>query len=404
MTGPASAPAASAAYVPVVRVPDSASPRRPRPAADRSRRERDREFGTSTVGSASRQRLLWVEDEPKLMAPITAYLTEQGFDIQFATSGETGLRMAASGTYAAILLDLKLPDIDGIEMLQRLRSAGIGTPVIVITGLDLIESAGRAVRYGAADIKAKPLRGADLLQTIRSVLAYVSRERPPARLFREPVGEGSSPSVGRIIGQLTRITDVTETRDIKSWPETGSALRKDLARAAADPQLTLVEFSAVADGLRLLSSDERPWPRLALQHTLDRIDAASRCDWRRADERARRFVIKLIAAGKACLQLSEKAVAKELGVHRDALSTVIRREFRLSIPQLRRLIVMRRAVQMLAVTDEQVAQIAYAVGYEHPSAFNHSFASLFGVSPRKYRGLIGAETQNERPPLPRDQD
>jgi DNA-binding response OmpR family regulator len=340
--------------------------------------------------------VLWVEDEPKLMAPIAAYLSEQGIDIHFATSGEAGLRMAASGAYAAILLDLKLPDIDGIELLQRLRSAGIGTPVIVITGLDLTESAARAVRYGAADIKSKPLRGTDLLQTIRSVLASVGRERPSAVLFREPVGEGSSASVGRIIGQLSRMMAVPETRDINVWRKTRNALKKDLARAAADPELTLVEFSAVAEGLRLISSDERPWPRLALQHALDRLDAASQCDWRRVDERARRLVVRLIAAGKGCVHLDEDAVAKELGVDRDALSMVIRREFGLSLPQLRRLIVMRRAVQLLAASDEQVAQIAYAVGYEHPSAFNHGFANLFGVSPGNYRRLIGAQAQNER--------
>jgi AraC-like DNA-binding protein len=73
----------------------------------------------------------------------------------------------------------------------------------------------------------------------------------------------------------------------------------------------------------------------------------------------------------------------------DILSRVPRDAFGLSIRQLRRAVIMRRAVQMLAASDEQVAQIAYAVGYEHPSAFNHSFASFFGVSPNSCRQLIG---------------
>jgi AraC-like DNA-binding protein len=51
---------------------------------------------------------------------------------------------------------------------------------------------------------------------------------------------------------------------------------------------------------------------------------------------------------------------------------------------------MRRAIQMLAASDEQISQIAYAVGYEHASAFNHSFGTLFGISPRVYRRLIAA--------------
>jgi DNA-binding response OmpR family regulator/AraC-like DNA-binding protein len=368
-------------------LPHSLSPRRLGAIGDSLRR--DQESRTSTADFTNRQRLLWVDDEPALMAPLAAYLTEQGFDVEFAASGAAGLSMAVSGTYAAILLDVKLPDIDGIELIQQLHSAGVDTPVIVITGLGSTESAIRAGRCGAADMKLKPLRGSDLLQTIRSVLANVTHARRPTTLFREPVGEGPSTSVRSIILHLSEMTDVTETRGINTWPEVRSALRKALAQAVPDPELTLLEFCAVAEGLRLISSDVRLWPRLELQHTLNRLEASSRCDWRRLDARARRLLLNLVGAGKACLHLNEDALARELGLDPDILSSLPRVAFGLSIRQLRRVIIMRRAVQMLAASDEQVAQIAYAVGYEHPSAFNHSFASFFGLSPRSCRRLNG---------------
>jgi PleD family two-component response regulator len=111
--------------LPFVPLPDSLSPRRPRADGDSSRRQRNRKSDSSAVDSGRKQRLLWIEDQPPLMAPLAGYLTEQGFDVEFAPSGDAGLRMAAAAVYAIILLDLKLPDIDGIEFLQRLRSAGI---------------------------------------------------------------------------------------------------------------------------------------------------------------------------------------------------------------------------------------------------------------------------------------
>ena len=382
MTGQASAPAARSAAPQPVSVPAVAAPRRtdgPEPTP--------RSPASASADSALRTRLLWIEDQPELMAALAAYVVGEGFDVEFATTGMAGLRAASSAAYDIILLDLKLPDAWGIDVLKTIRSAGVRTPVVIITGHWSIESALEAGRARAAGFKSKPLRAADLLQTIRSVIDSSKREET-ARLFRESPGGGPSASLDGIIGHLSEITSVTEPRDINAWLEARNGLRKDLAHALGSP-LTLVEFSAATEALRLISSEQHSWPRLLLRHILDRLDAGPGPDWKSVDETVRRLVMRLITAGKACLHLSDDAVAQGLGVEREVLSTQLRREFGLSIHQLRCVIVMRRAVQMLAITDEQVAQIAYAVGYDHPSAFNHGFANLFGVSPREYRRLIG---------------
>jgi DNA-binding response OmpR family regulator/AraC-like DNA-binding protein len=390
MTGPASAPAATsiiAAPQPVFFPTAVAAPRRtdvgkPTP----------RSPGSASTDAASRGRLLWIDDQPELMAALAAYLIREGLDVEFAPTGAAGFRMASSAVYDIILLDLKLPDELGMDVLKRIRSADIRTPVIVISAYGSIESALEAGRAGAAGFKSKPLRAADLLHTIRSVIDSSKREEP-ARLFREAQGEGPAASVRQIIGHLSEITSLSDSRDVNGWSEVRDTLRKDLARAIADPHLTLVEFSAVTEALRLVSSEQHPWPRLALGHFLDRLEAGPGPDWKSVDETVRRLVMRLIAAGKTCLHLSEDAVAQELGVDREILSTLLRRELGLSVPQLRRVIVMRRAVRMLAITDEQVAQIAYATGFEHPSAFNRGFASLFGISPRTFRRLMGARSR-----------
>lgn len=391
MTGPASAPAATSISAasqpdsfPVTFAAVAAAPRRTDAGKPASRSR-----GSASTNAAPRKRVLWIEDQPEHMAPLAAHLAREGFDVEFATSGAEGLRLASSLAYGVILLDLKLRDAPGMDVLRAIRSAGITTPVIVITGHGSIDSALEAGRAGAAGFKSKPLRAADLLQTIRTVIRSPEREEPTG-LFRQSQGEGPSASVRRITGHLSHITGVIESRAINAWPNVRDALRKDVARALADPHLTLVEFLAVTEALRLICSEQHPWPRLALRHILDRLEAGPGPDWMSVDETIRRLVMSLVAAGKTCLHLNEDAITQGLGVDPEVLSTLLRRELGLSTSQLRRVIVMRRAVQMLAATDEQVAQIAYAIGFEHPSALNHGFANLFGLSPRTFRGLIGA--------------
>ena len=386
MTGPASAPAATSIIATPQPVSFPTAVAAPRPTGIGKPTPKSR--GSASTDAPPRRRLLWIEDQPELMAALAAFLIRDGFDVEFASTGAAGFRMASSAAYGIILLDLKLPDELGMDVLKRIRSADIKTPVIVISGYGSIEAALEAGQAGAAGFKSKPLRAADLLHTIRSVIDSSKREEP-AQLFREAQGEGPAASVRHLIGHLSEIISLSDSRDVNGWSEVRDTLRKDLARVVADPHLTLVEFSAVTDALRLISSEQHPWPRLALGHFLDRLEAGPGPDWKSVDETVRRLVMRLIATGKTCLHLSEDAVVHELGVDREILSTLLRRELGLSITQLRRVIVMRRAVQMLAVSDEQVAQIAYAVGYEHPSAFNHGFASLFGLSPRTYRRLLG---------------
>ena len=134
-------------------------------------------------------------------------------------------------------------------------------------------------------------------------------------------------------------------------------------------------------------------PYFLIHLLIDLFDAASSRDWRRIHETVPRLVTLLTGSVKACLHMDEHVVARELGVVRDDLSTRVRQELGLSVAQLRHVILMRRAVQMLAATNEQVAQIAYAIGFEHPSPFNRGFAKLFGVSPRAFRKIVRARSR-----------
>jgi DNA-binding response OmpR family regulator/AraC-like DNA-binding protein len=383
MIGPRSAPKVA------VLLPRPAIP----PPAIGSSRRQDRAnsepqvIAPSSTDLTDRRRLLWIEDQPQFVAAVAAYLGAKGLDVEFAMTGEAGFCMANSAAYDLILLDLKLTDCNGIDLLRRIRSAGVRTPVIVITGYGSMESALEAGRAGADSFKSKPLRAADLVLTIRSVIDS-SKLEEPVGLFRESRGDSPSDSVRRILAHLTAVMSKPAAFGTNGWPKAQNDLRNELARVAADPSLTLLEFDAIIEALRSISSTQVHWARLALQHQFKRLDTVSHHDWARVTNTVQRFVVALVAAGTAGLHLNEENALRALGVDRDLLSTLLRRDLGLSVLQLRRLIVMRRALQMLAASDEQVAQIAYAVGYEHPSGFNHSFGTYLGLSPKEYRKLL----------------
>jgi DNA-binding response OmpR family regulator/AraC-like DNA-binding protein len=328
------------------------------------------------------------------MAPVASYLASQGFDVDFATTGEAGVRKAAFGTFEIILLDFKLPDVSGIQVLRRLRSVSIRTPVIVITGYGTIESTVDAMRLGAVDVKSKPFRAADLLQSIRSVIDLSKPKPLVVQLFREPGGEGPSNTVAEIVTNLTG--DVASARmSLDDWSRFRAAFLARLAQAVADPEVTLLEFSALTEILRLILANE-DWPPdhvINIRRLVDKLVTASRCDWIRVPEMVRRIIERVIG-DQASWRVTEAAVARELGLDSTAPSHLVTREVGLSFRQLRQVVVVRRAVQILAVSDEHVAQIAYAVGYDHPSGFDRTFTRMLGTSPRGYRQLVGRLPQH----------
>jgi two-component system repressor protein LuxO len=101
--------------------------------------------------------ILLVEDAPSLAELYRAYLTQEcGYAVAAAASGRDALESAARNPPDAVLLDLRLPDMHGLELLDRLRERGMKAPVIVITGDGSIGVAVEAMRRGARDFLVKP--------------------------------------------------------------------------------------------------------------------------------------------------------------------------------------------------------------------------------------------------------
>ncbi|MFN3883699.1 MAG: response regulator transcription factor [Rhodocyclaceae bacterium] len=120
-------------------------------------------------------KLLVIEDDPDLAANLVDHLSQRGHFVDAAADGKTGLHLAATENFDAIVLDLILPALDGLELLRRLREdVGRATPVLVLSARDTVEDRIAGLTAGADDYLVKPFALAEL--EVR-LLALVRRAR-----------------------------------------------------------------------------------------------------------------------------------------------------------------------------------------------------------------------------------
>ena len=114
-------------------------------------------------------RVLVVEDEAKLADLLRRGLTAHGLAVDIAATGEDALWMAPGTAYQVIILDLMLPDVDGVEVCRRLRGAGVHTPVLMLTALGGLADRVAGLDSGADDYLGKPFALAELMARIRAL-------------------------------------------------------------------------------------------------------------------------------------------------------------------------------------------------------------------------------------------
>jgi two-component system, OmpR family, response regulator len=119
-------------------------------------------------------RLLIVEDEPTLGQQLRNALEGAGYAVDLATDGEEGLYLGSNEQYDAIILDLGLPEIDGLTVLDRWRKEGKTTPVLVLTARDSWSDKVAGLDAGADDYVAKPFQTEELIARLRALIRRAS--------------------------------------------------------------------------------------------------------------------------------------------------------------------------------------------------------------------------------------
>jgi len=135
---------------------------------------------------SSAMHLLVIEDDPTLGKALQRGLTEAGHPCELVRRGQRGLDEAQTQQYDAIVLDLLLPDLPGLDVMRRLRQAGVRTPVLMLTALGSVENRVGGLNAGADDYLVKPFAFPELLARLEAICRRAN-DRPATVLKVGPL-------------------------------------------------------------------------------------------------------------------------------------------------------------------------------------------------------------------------
>ncbi|HEY0876570.1 MAG TPA: sigma-54 dependent transcriptional regulator [Vicinamibacterales bacterium] len=158
--------------------------------------------------------ILVIDDEPRLREALTLVLNAHGHNVKAADSGELGEQLFAQGSYDVVVLDLRLPGIDGLQTLERLRRHDPGVVTVFLTAHGSVKSAVEAMRAGGYDYLTKPFDNDELLLVINRALQQRELGQRVRSLQLEVEGRaafpgiiGRSHAIGRALALLAKVAE-----------------------------------------------------------------------------------------------------------------------------------------------------------------------------------------------------
>lgn len=302
--------------------------------------------------------VLWIDDEVHVADPAVRLLEFAGYMVECAATGAVGFDLLSTGHYFVIVLDLRLPDLDGLDLIERF-SPGTLPPIVVVTGYGDPAACARAMHLGVYDFRSKPIWGEELV----SIIQRTACDKVP-RLLGEVVERSAPPALvlpnrrdkRRVVVQDVSISDAVAficdpSSDIPMFMTASRHLRRLMIQGlkAAEMQVSsmaLAENSAVAAAISRLQASE------------SRV---------------------------GCVNYGD--IAASVGLPRHRLTRLLKTHTSFTFREWRWGATMQHVVERLVTGNEHVRQIGYAVGYKHATQLNRDFKRCFGLSPRAFRSL-----------------
>jgi two-component system OmpR family response regulator len=127
-------------------------------------------------------RVLMVEDDPVIADFVAKGLTEAGYVVDVAPDGERGVDMALGGPYDAAIVDVMLPRLDGLALIDRIRARGVRTPVLILSARRSVDDRVKGLQAGGDDYLTKPFAFAELLARLQALIRRSTGQTEPTRL------------------------------------------------------------------------------------------------------------------------------------------------------------------------------------------------------------------------------
>lgn len=205
-------------------------------------------------------RILVIDDETAIREAIRMTLEFEGYKVDEARSGQEGIEMAGRNDYDTILLDIKMPVLDGMEVLDNFRRMNLRSPVVMVSGHGDIHTAVECTKRGAFEFLEKPLNRDRLLLVVRNAIRQRSLEEENVE-FKEKVEKqyeivGESPPVRDLRAQIERAAPTRATVLIQGESGTGKELvARQIHKLSARASMPFIQVNCAAIPDELIESE-----------------------------------------------------------------------------------------------------------------------------------------------------
>jgi DNA-binding NtrC family response regulator len=204
-------------------------------------------------------KILIVDDNPEVLKLIANILETNEYEVETVSRGESAIKKLDSNDYDMVLTDLMMPDVDGMQVLEHVKSRASRTMCIILTGHGTIKSSVKAIKRGAFDYITKPVSPSELLIIVEKALKFKNLEEENIRLKKELKGKyhyknivGTSQAIKKIYDLIEKVSDTDGTVLITGASGTGKEL---IARSIhynsqrSDKPLVVINCGAVPEAL-----------------------------------------------------------------------------------------------------------------------------------------------------------